>query len=99
MTKAYIIIRRRQSPLTYGKHDKTEQPGTPQQLRQHGTGGADAGDVHGSFSSTIELLSSLKIPASIEQIRKWRSFSIFVVFVCKTWSISLLFFFNHSFLF
>ncbi|RUS85896.1 hypothetical protein EGW08_006299 [Elysia chlorotica] len=66
--KAYIVVRRRQSPLTYGKYHKTEQYGNHQ---QHGDQGNRV-EVQGSYASTAELLSPLKIPASIEQIRKWR---------------------------
>ncbi|KAK3728674.1 hypothetical protein RRG08_041858 [Elysia crispata] len=70
VVKAYIIVRRRQSPLTYGKYHKTDQ--YQQQQGDQGNRDGDGREVQGSYSSTAELLSSLKIPASIEQIRKWR---------------------------
>lgn len=66
VVKAYIIIRRKQSPLTYGKYHKTEQQ------EDSANRGGENSEGPGSYSSTAELLSSLKIPASIEQIRKWR---------------------------
>ena len=80
VVKAYIIVRRRQSPLTYGKYHKTDQ--YQQQQGDQGNRDGDGREVQGSYSSTAELLSSLKIPASIEQIRKWRlvGFSCFFFF-------------------
>ncbi|GFO09657.1 high affinity copper uptake protein 1 [Plakobranchus ocellatus] len=63
--KAYIIIRRKQSPLAYGKHYTPQTPGS-------NLGNGDNSDASSSVASTTQLLSSLKIPVSIEQIRKWR---------------------------